>query len=184
MIVGPSRRVRAAFRLSLAMAGALAVAAGPAPAQNTAYLEGTFTWDSTAGDPVAEAIDAALADMNFLHRRFARAHLQRENRPYRTITIEQEADTISIAMNDGLPIRAPATGDPVEWRRADGERMRVSITRERDGAIRQSLTAANHQRENLFRPSPDGQGLTLAVTMRADRMPHAIQYELVYRREQ
>lgn len=161
------------FCLGLAMLGALGAlvwAPHAATAQDASPLQGTFAWDSTAGDDVAGAVDAALADLSFLHRRFARGHLQDANRPYRTITIEQDEDTISIATDGGEPIRAPASGEPVEWTSGDGRRMRVSIVRE-DGRLRQTLVAEDEERENIFRPSADGRAMTMEVTVRVDRLP-------------
>lgn len=170
-----------ALALGLALAGGLLLAPPAASAQEVASLRGTFVWDSIASDDVAEAIEGALAGMNFLHRRFARGHLQRENQPYRTVTIEQNGEKVSIAVNGGEPISAPASGEQVHWTRADGERVRVSIVRE-DGAIRQTFVAENRERENLFRPSADGQGLTMVVTIGMDGRHDPIRYELVYRR--
>lgn len=165
---------------SLAVVGALAWTPQAAMPQDVASLQSTFAWDSTAGDDVAEAIEAGTAGMGFPHRRFARRHLEAANRPYRTITIEQDEETISIATDGGEPIRAPASGAPIDWTRADGKQIRVSIVRE-DGAIRQTFTVEDEERENVFRPSADGQGLTMAVTVRMARLPNAIRYELVYR---
>jgi hypothetical protein len=171
------------FCLCLALVlGAPLFGARAALAQDVPSLQGTFVLDASASEDVARAIDAALAGMGGLHRRFARGHLQRANQPYRTVTIEQDAETISIATEGSNPVRAPIGGAPIEWRGADGKRMRVTVTRE-DGAIRQTLVGEDHERENVFRPSADGRDLILSVTMRSERLPDPIRYELVYRRE-
>lgn len=163
----------------LPVVGALVWTPRTAMPQDVASLQGTFAWDSTAGDDVTEAIDAGTAGMGFPHRRFARRHLEAANRPYRTITIDQDEETISIATDGGEPIRAPASGAPIDWTREDGKQIRVSIARE-DGVIRQMFTADDEERENVFRPSADGQRLAMAVTVRMARLRNAIRYELVY----
>jgi hypothetical protein len=152
------------------------------PSQDSLSLQGMFKLDPTDGDDIAEVIEAAVAGLNVIHRRFARGHLQRTIRAYGTVSIHQGEATITIATDGGEPVRAPASGEPVEWTREDGERIRVSISRE-NCAIRQTFTTRDEEREYLFRPDADGQGMILSATVRIDRLDDPIRYELVYRQE-
>jgi hypothetical protein len=43
--------------------------------------------------------------------------------------------------------------------------------------------ADGEERENLFRASADGRGMTMAVTVQIDQRHDPIRYELVYRGE-
>ncbi len=174
-----ARGSRVAVAVGVTLAGALVLGPRAAPAQD---LTGTFVWDATTQNNAAEAVEAATADLNFLHRRFARAHLQRTIQPHRSITIGQDQTTTSIAVDGEAPIRAPKGGEPVEWTRGDGKRMRASILAE-DGEILQTLVAEDEEWEYRLRMSADGQALMLIATIRVDHLPEPIRYELLYRRE-
>jgi predicted secreted protein len=167
--------------LGLALVSTMVAAPHTATAQNAA-IEGTFACNSNVAGQVATAIEASTAELSSLHRRFARDHLLRTVAPFRTVTIEQDATSVSITTDGGRPISAPVSGQPVEWTRNDGTRMRVSIAREHN-SIRQTFVAGDEQREHLFRWSAGSRGITATVTLRVDRLPKPIRYEVECERQ-
>lgn len=144
-------------------------------------FEGTFARDSAAGDDVKAAIDATVSEMNFLIRGFARGRLESTNEPYRTITITNDTSSVSVATDDRAPVTAPATGDSIRWEREDGEELVVRMRWE-DGELRQTFTAEDGLRRNVYRLAPDGRTLTLDVTVESGRLPEPLTYQLVYDR--
>lgn len=164
----------------LLAACALALPAS-AVAQNPA-LPGSYTLDSEASDPIRPAIEAAIARMNFITRPVARGRLTRTNEPYRTITIRQSGDEISIITDDRAPIVARADGTAMRWQREDGEEL--DLTTRWDGPrLEQTFVAEDGQRRNVYSLAPDGDTLELAVTVTSPRLPAPLTYTLRYRRE-
>lgn len=162
--------------------GASAAAAQSAAPPPPPGLAGSYSYVQESGDIVGDAIERGIRDMSFITKPIARRRLRNTNRPYRTITLLLSESEISTTYDGRAPIRSPADGTAVRWRREDGEMLDVS-TSLRDGALTQTFTAEDGSRENAFILSPDGTGLTLQVTLRSERLPAPITYRLLYRRD-
>jgi hypothetical protein len=158
----------------------LAVVA-PVQAQSAAF-EGTFSLVPAQSDDIHQAIDRAVAGLNFAFRPIARTRLRRSNTPYATVRIERRGEEMAIGLDAvGDAIVTPASGAPVRWRRADGELLQVSTAWE-GGRLRQSFVAEDGRRDNLYSLSEDGRLLTMEVTVSSPRLREPLRYRLVYRR--
>ncbi|MBX6363310.1 MAG: hypothetical protein IRZ00_05530 [Gemmatimonadetes bacterium] len=175
-----SRLARAVPLLPLLL---LAVAAreAAAPAQ-TNVIVGTFVLDAAASDDVAAAIERATSHMSFLMRPIARGRLKKTNAPYRRLVFAPSPTQYELRVDHRAPIVTPADGSPATWTREDGEVLGVS-TRPRAGGLEQTFVARDGQRVNEYRLSPDGQSLTMDVTVTSPRLPQPVTYRLVYRRQ-
>lgn len=151
-----------------------------APAQSAAF-QGTFTYHPQSSDDIEQAIQRSVARMNFAVRPIARSRLRRTNEPYRTITIAHTPSQISVTTDGASTVTAPADGTPIRWRRQDGEQLQVSTVWE-GGNLKQLFVADDGQRENLYSLSPDGNTLTMRVTLTSSRLPEPITYNLRFRR--
>jgi hypothetical protein len=165
----------------LAAFALVALAAAPAPAQNTA-MQGTFTLVPAQSDNVDQAVNQAIARMNFATRQVARTRLRRTNAPYQRLVIAQPGQSISITTDDRAAITTPASGSAIKWKREDGETLDVS-TAWSGNTLRQTFAAEDGRRENAYTLSPDGNTLTLNVTVTSGRLPQPLTYKLVYQRQ-
>ncbi|HEY4368256.1 MAG TPA: hypothetical protein VGN07_13565 [Steroidobacteraceae bacterium] len=144
-------------------------------------LQGIFVNDGQASYIIANAVDAAVAKMNFIKRPIARSRLKKTNPLYERIEISRTGSTISIKFDAGKPVLMPADGTPAKWTRADGEQFDVTGRLEGDQLV-QTFTAEDGKRVNIFSVSADGK-LLLQVMLTSPQLPEAVRYQLAYRRE-
>lgn len=170
-------RLQTAALAALAM---IAASVAPAAAQTPA-LQGTFVYVADGSDDVNKAIDQAISKMNFVVRSVARGRLRKTNVPYERLAISHSTDRVSIAADRRPAIQTPANGTPVKWTREDGEVFDVSTEWE-NGALEQTFGAPDGKRVNTFTLSPDGNTLTMKVTVSSPRLPKPLTYSLRYRR--
>jgi hypothetical protein len=146
-------------------------------------FQGTFTAASDADAPrIDQAIEKAVAPMNFVTRPIARGRLKKTNPAYRVIRIEQQPTHIAIQFDDRKPVQMPADGHAVKWTREDGEVFDVSATTQA-GVLTQTFKAEDGERVNRFSLSPDGSTMTLEVTITSPRLPDPVKYSLTYNRQ-
>jgi len=170
------RILAALFACLLALPGAAAAQAGEG-----ATLKGTFVYDASASDNVNQAIDEAIARMNFALRPIARGRLRKTNQPYRRVSIDYTAAQVHIG-TDGRPaIVTPANGTPVDWTREDGEKLKVSTEWE-NGKLEQTFQAEDGRRVNTYSIGQDGRTLSMLVTITSPRLSRPLTYTLRYRR--
>ena len=146
-------------------------------ADNT--LEGAYSYVPEKSANLDAAIEQAVAEMSFIKRPFARSRLKKTNSVYRTVAISRTADEIVIALN-GTPIRMPKGGQPVKWKRDDGELFDVSAAWH-ETAVDQTFKAEDGTRTNTFKLNSDGT-LSMDVTIRSEQLPQPIKYSIAYRR--
>jgi hypothetical protein len=144
-------------------------------------LQGVFVNDGQANYIIANAIDAAVAKMNFIKRPIARSRLKKTNPLYERIEISRADRAIAVKFDAGKPVLAPADGTAAKWTRADGEQFDVTVNLEGDQLV-QTFTAADGKRVNIFSVSADGK-LLLQVMLTSPQLPEAVRYQLAYRRE-
>jgi hypothetical protein len=166
--------------LALALLVAAPASLG-AQQDQSAALRGTFALNADASDDVREAINEAVRGMNFITRPIARGRLARTNEPYQRVRIAYDNDQIWIKTDDRAPIVTPATGAPIKWRREDGEEFDVSTEWE-NGRLEQTFVAGDGQRVNTFSVSPNGQTMTMTVTISSPKLSSDLVYRLVFDR--
>ena len=132
-------------------------------------------------DNVEQVINQVTARMNFLMKPIIRSRLRATNAPYKNIVIVERSDSNAISYDGRAPIRAPADGTAVPWRREDGERFQIWIKREGD-VLRHHFKANDGERINEFTWTTSDT-LNLNVTLNSPRLPEPVRYKLVYVRE-
>jgi hypothetical protein len=171
------RHLRSFTRFALALAVAALVPAGLSAQEQS--LKGTWALDRQASDNVAQAINTAVARMNFVTRPIARGRLTRTNQPYQRVVIDFNTQQVSITTDSRPVIQSPANGTPVKWTREDGEVLDLSTEWE-NGRLEQTFKAEDGQRVNVF--SVSGDVMTMQVTITSPRLPQPLTYKLVYNR--
>lgn len=172
-----ARRSALAFiALCLATATPAATASAPPP-----HLSGAFRLLEQQSDDIEAAIDGAVAKMGVVARPFARRRLRAINTRYETLSIEATDDAVVVVADPRAPIRTPASGAPVAWRREDGEQFDVR-GEWRDTTFAQTFASGSGRRVNLYRLSPDGRTLDLRVEISGGGLPNPMTYRLVYQR--
>jgi hypothetical protein len=144
-------------------------------------LDGTYILDQTDSDNINEAIETAVAKLDFIRRDIARWRLEKLNPAYRKVAITSSPNEISVTVDNQPPLRAPAKGAPVAWVGPDGGK--VNATMQLEGRrLAQTFTSADGRRVNDYTLSPDGRTLTMQVTETSPRLSQTITYKQVYRR--
>lgn len=162
---------------SMIAGAALLVSAMVAYGQSS--IEGAYSHVPDKSPNIDAAIEKAVAEMSFIKRPIARSRLKRTNSVYRTVAISRTGDQIVVALN-GTPIKMPAAGQPVKWKRDDGEIFDVSAAW-RETALDQTFKAEDGTRVNTFRLNADGT-MTMDVTISSEQLPQPIKYSIAYRR--
>jgi hypothetical protein len=150
-------------------------------AQELPDFVGSYAYVAEHSESIDDAIDAGVAKVNFIVRQIARPRLRKTNTAYQRLAFQLDADTLSIQMDERRPIRLPAGGTAVPWRREDGELFDVSARLE-DGALVQRYVAEDGQRTNAFTLSEDGDLLHMQVTVHSPKLKDDVVYRLAYRR--
>jgi len=160
----------------------LALLALPLGAQaQESSMRGTFVLDRAHSDDVNRAIETAVSRMSFITRPIARGRLRRTNTPYSRLSIDFTPQQIQVHVEQRSPMDSPANGQPIKWRREDGEVLDLS-TEWTNGRLVQTFRAEDGSRTNTFSIAPDGHTLTMHVTIRSPRLPAPVEYNLVYTR--
>jgi len=155
----------------------------PVAAVQSPGMQGTFVLEGAANEAVVAAINSGTAKMNFIKRPIARSRLKKTNLPpYAWVKIEHTPSEVSIEMDGRKPILTPADGKSIKWTREDGEVFDVNTVWE-EGKLKETFVAGDGSRENLFSVSPDGNALTIQVTIRSPQLKAPIVYKLDYRRK-
>jgi hypothetical protein len=144
-------------------------------------LDGTYVLDQTDSDNINEAIETAVAKLDFVRRDIARGRLEKLNPAYRKVAISSSPNEISVTVDNQPPLRTPAKGAPVGWVGPDGGQVNASMQLA-GGRLEQTFTATDGRRVNDYTLSPDGRTLTMQVTETSPRLPETITYKQVYRR--
>ena len=144
-------------------------------------IVGHYAYVAERSANVDQAIDKAVADMNFIKRPIARSRLAKTNQPYQNITFTIEADKLTHVIDKRQPITAAPNGNPVKWK-YDGESLDVNL-RWQGNTLRETIVSNDGQRENAFELSQDGNELTMRVTISSPSLPTPLTYALIYKRQ-
>jgi hypothetical protein len=135
-----------------------------------------------SSENIRAAIDRTVAHMNFITRPIARSRLSKINPTPQHVQIDLEADTVSIAFDNGNPVVSPLDGETVPWLNPlTGETNQAHAAVSGD-TVRQTIIAHDGERENALIFSNDGERLRLHVTVTSHRLPRPLIYDLVFRK--
>jgi hypothetical protein len=168
-----------ALVVALLCALACPARAGQADAQR---LQGVFTNPAQSEEVIDAAIEAAVGQLNFAARPFARARLKKVNLALRRVEIARNGDGVAITLGTATPVVATPGAGAVKWMRDDGDVFDVVVTWE-EGTLVQTATSGESHRTNRFSLSADGAVLTMAVTLTGPQLHVPARYQLTFRRE-
>jgi hypothetical protein len=178
------RRQRIAL-LALALFTALPATVSAQQSQ----LRGTWAINRQQSDDINAKINTAVARMNVVVRQIARPRLRSTNTAYPRLVITHDNTVVRVDMQGRPSVSSPANGQPVLWQRETGNtctQMRgdcVRVTAEwENGALTQTFQAEDGRRVNVYTVSPDGNTMTMNVTITSPRLPNPLTYKLVYNR--
>jgi hypothetical protein len=137
-------------------------------------------WKLATQPDLPRIIEEATAKMNFLVRPIARGRLKKTNAAYQHITIASTPAEITIKYDDREPQHMPASGQPVSWKREDGEVFKLSARTEH-GDLIQTYKAEDGERVNQFHLDPGSGVLSLLVTVTSHKLPSPVIYTLTYK---
>ena len=144
-------------------------------------VQGSYLLDARASDDVRKAIDEVVAEMGGLRAPFARLRLRDLNQPPQRIDVASTESEVSITTDGKDVIRTPVDGQPVPWKREDGEEFTIR-TRWDGRTLKRTFQAPDGERANTYEFSPDGATLTMRVVLTSPQLPGPLAYTLVYRR--
>jgi hypothetical protein len=182
------RRQRTAL-LAAALLVLVAGLPGGAEGQQASQLRGTWVLDRERSDDVNAQIVEATRGMNAIVGPVARRRLRATNTAYPRIAVSFDEQTVRVEMHDRPAASSPASGQPVLWERTSGRTCpRVSedcvqlTTEWQNGRLVQTFRPEDGERRNVLSVSPDGNTLTMSVTIRSPRLRRDLTYDLVFNR--
>lgn len=155
-----------------------ALAALSLAAQESAF---NGTWNQAKSDDIAAAINATVADMNFIKRPIARGRLTKVNPAYRKVVIAVSDKETLVKFDEREAIHMPAGGAAAPWTREDGEKFMVAAQVGKDQLI-QTFKSEDGERTNVFKVSPDGRTLTMSATIKSPQLPKPLAYSISFTR--
>jgi hypothetical protein len=176
------------MRLPTALMAAviLVLPALPATEANAQQAEFTGTFElvptpAQARSQIDQEIDAAVEDMFFAFRGTARSRLQKSTEPCQQIGFDIMADEIIGYCDDRVPTISPADGNTSVHINNEGDEF-VLAQQVVGSQLRQVFGADDGLRRNVYELGPDGETLTMRVTIEADRLPEPLTYSLTFER--
>lgn len=128
-----------------------------------------------------DAIEDVIADMNFIARPIARKRLRESNLPSAELHLVVTADEITVARPGRPTVSAPRDGSTITWESPDGDEFQVRHRLVDDKTLVQEFVGDGNRSENVF--SLDGDRVTVATTIEADRLPKVLRFRMTYRRK-
>ena len=139
------------------------------------------TWTQTKADDIAAAIQATVADMNFIKRPIARGRLTKLNPAYKKVVIAVSDKEVVVKFDERAPIHMLPGGKAAPWTREDGDKFMVAAQVGKDQMV-QTFKNEDGERTNVFRMSPDGKSLTLTATVKSPQLPKPLTYSISFGR--
>ncbi len=140
------------------------------------------TWKQTKADNIAAAIDATVADMNFIKRPIARGRLAKLNPAYQKVTLTVSDKEVVVQLEDRAPIHMPGDGKAAPWTREDGEKFIVAAQASKDQVVQTFKSEDGGERTNVFKLGADGKSLMLIVIIKSTQLPKPLTYTISFGR--
>ena len=140
------------------------------------------TWKQTKADNIAAAIDATVADMNFIKRPIARGRLAKLNPAYQKVTLTVSDKEVVVQLEDRAPIHMPGDGKVAPWTREDGEKFMVAAQAGKDQIVQTFKSEDGGERTNVFKLAADGKSLMLIVIVKSTQLPKPLTYTISFGR--
>ncbi len=162
----------------------LALALSSVAAEADAYA-GKYKWKETpeAKAALEKAVDAGAQQITWALRKIARGRLTDTTKPYTSIRLAIKGNEITFERNGTNPILAKTDGKAVTWKREDGKEYQVVFSITANGALKQTFTADDGVRENVFTLSPDGKVLTMQASVSSKKLKQPVIFSLEYTRQ-
>ena len=160
--------------------------ASPAPATPAVDPRARFsgTFHSIGGDREdalrLEAVERSAQALNFLIRGIARSRLRNSTVIARRVTLRWRPGAVEVTYNDPADhYRSRDDGTTGMDSGPDGSEMHL-WHRFENGNLRERRWTDEGARENFYMLSPDGNGLSVDVTMSSSRLPVPLRYRASY----
>jgi len=146
-----------------------------------ARLQGVFVNPTQSEQPIKRAVDEGAAQINFLLRPIARSRLKKTNPNITRVEIVRSGEEVTLHLGTSKPATARPGGTTVKWSR-DDEEFDLALTWE-GTTLAQAFTAPDGKRVNRYTLSPDGNTLSLEITLTSDMLKKPVKYTLTFKRE-
>ncbi|MEB3222582.1 MAG: hypothetical protein VKS61_10935 [Candidatus Sericytochromatia bacterium] len=177
----PMLRSLVALALTATCLEAALVACG-APAMAAGSLAGAWVYEPRDSDDVEAAINTAADKVNFVIRGLAAGRLRNTNKPYHRIEISQDQHNTTVKTDTRGAVKAPSSGAPAKWTRADKQVYDVVMTWRSERRLEEAFTNAEGKRVNVYELRPGGQAMDMRVTVSSPKLPVPLTYRLGYHR--
>ncbi len=147
-------------------------------AQESAF---SGTWTQAKADDVVAAINATVADMNFIKRPIARGRLTKLNPVYKKVVIAITDKDVLVKFDERDAIHMLPGGATSPWTREDGDKFMVAAQITKDQMI-QTFKNDEGERTNIFKLSPDGKTLVMSATIKSPQLPKPLTYTIHFGR--
>ncbi len=179
-------------RVSVALAAILTFASAPLAAQGASTdrasaIGGVFTVQSDAKARLEEAVERAVAPLNFVVRSVARRRLLVVNKPSSRVEIIVRGDSVVLRYAEQPEVRARRNGMPRPWRNAAGEQISVEVrapveATESTPLLIERYIAEDGIRENRWFVDESSGRARLEITVSSPRLPAPLTLQLIYTR--
>jgi hypothetical protein len=143
----------------------------------------TYTLVPDSSDDVKAAVNRTVEHMSFFTRPTARRRLARLNPIPQHVQLAITPDTVSVVFDGMSPMVTPVDGSEMYWNcplTKDGYRIHLA---QQGDTLEQVITAPDGERTNALVFDPASGHLAVHVTMTSHRLPQALEYTLVFRRD-
>lgn len=153
----------------------------PQPVQNRFAGTFKFVGGEAQRTTVAEAIEAAVQELNALIRGIGRKRLTESNVIREQITIAVDGAKVSMTFAPGRTLTCTIDGPAVDWTSDSGKPVKVKLTAVK-GRLVHNYQAEDGSRQSVYTLDESGDRLTLSVTVKSDRLTNPIKYALSYKK--
>jgi hypothetical protein len=187
-----SMPIRRVARAVIALPAFAASAAAPLYAQGistdrTAMLHGVFAVQPDAQERLEEAVERAIAPLNFVVRSVARRRLLAVNKPSGRVEILVRGDSVVLRYAGQPEVRARRNGTARPWRNAAGEQISVEVRAPAQASdttplLSERYVAEDGIRENRWFLDAATSRVRLEVSVSSPRLPSPLALQLAYTR--